>query len=66
MTTWVKELRLHTSNVHQQVVTDIHCLKLLEIMNDTELLNIINTYQNYVNNFINISKEDLNKIKEQL
>ena len=34
MTTWVKELRLHTSNVHQQVVTDIHCLKLLEIMND--------------------------------
>ena len=35
-------------------------------MNDTKLLNIINTYQNYVNHFINISKEDLNKIKEQL
>jgi len=35
-------------------------------MNDTELLNIINTYQNHVNHFINISKEDLNKIKEQL
>ena len=48
------------------VVTDTQCLKPLEIMNDTELLNIINTYQNYVNDFINISKEDLNKIKEQL
>ena len=35
-------------------------------MNDTELLNIINTYQNYVNDFINISKEDLKKIKEKL
>jgi len=32
MTTLANVLRLHTSNVLKLVVTDIHCLKHLEIM----------------------------------
>ena len=35
-------------------------------MENKELLNVINSYQNYFNDFINITEEDLNKIQEKL
>jgi hypothetical protein len=35
-------------------------------MSNKELLNVINSYQNYINDFINVTEEDLNKIQEKL
>ena len=34
-------------------------------MSKEEVLNIINTYQNYYNDFVDVSKEDLNNIYEK-
>jgi len=36
MSTWVRQLRLHISNVLKQVVTDTRYLKQYEIMNRNE------------------------------
>ena len=33
-------------------------------MSKENILNIINTYQNYYNDFINVSNEDLNNIEK--
>jgi len=35
-------------------------------MSNKELLNVLNSYQNYINDFTNITEEDLNKIQEKL
>ena len=35
-------------------------------MNKEDILNIINTYQNYYNDFVNVNKEDLNNIYEKI
>ena len=35
-------------------------------MSKEDLLNIINVYQNYYNDFVNVSKEDLNNIYEKI
>lgn len=35
-------------------------------MSKKDILNIINTYQNYYNDFINVNKEDLNNIYEKV
>lgn len=35
-------------------------------MSKKDILNIINAYQNYYNDFINVSNEDLNNIYEKI
>jgi len=35
-------------------------------MSKEDVLKIINTYQNYYNDFVNVSKEDLNNIYEKI
>ena len=35
-------------------------------MSKEEVLNIINTYQNYYNDFVNVNREDLNNIYEKI
>ena len=35
-------------------------------MSKKDILNIINTYQNYYNDFVNVNKEDLNNIYEKI
>ena len=35
-------------------------------MNKKDILKIINTYQNYYNDFVNVNEEDLNNIYEKI
>jgi|TARA_B100000073_G_C23481187_1_gene471617 hypothetical protein len=35
-------------------------------MNKKDILNIINTYQNYYNDFVNVNEKDLNNIYEKI
>tara|TARA_Y100000996_G_C22484987_1_gene627828 strand:- start:887 stop:1009 length:123 start_codon:yes stop_codon:yes gene_type:complete len=35
-------------------------------MNKKDILTIINTYQNYYNDFVNVNEEDLNNIYEKI
>tara|TARA_R100000030_G_scaffold66472_1_gene50622 strand:- start:180 stop:302 length:123 start_codon:yes stop_codon:yes gene_type:complete len=35
-------------------------------MNKKDILNIINTYQNYYNDFVNVNEKDLNNIYEKV
>jgi len=35
-------------------------------MNKEDILTIINTYQNYYNDFVNVNEEDLNNIYEKI
>ena len=41
---------------------DKNNLSLLDVIQKHQIIKVINSYQNYVNRFINVSDEDLNNL----
>ncbi len=41
---------------------DKNNLSILDVIQKHQIMKVINSYQNYVNRFINVSEEDLNNL----